>query len=108
MHRGLVTALRSRGVEASTALEVDLIGNPDEDHLSYATEHDCVLYSFNVSDFCRIHSQWIRAERQHAGMILAPQRKFSVGEQVRRILRLHATMTAESIRNRVEFLGSWG
>jgi hypothetical protein len=41
-------------------------------------------------------------------MILAPQQRFSVGEQLRRILRLRATTTTVSMRNQVEFLGNWG
>ena len=41
-------------------------------------------------------------------MILAPQQRFSVGEQLRRILRLRATVTLERMRNQVEFLGNWG
>jgi hypothetical protein len=41
------------------------------------------------------------------GMILAPQQRFSVGEQLRRILRLRTAMTAANMRNQVEFLGSW-
>ena len=36
--------------------------------------------------------------------MLVAQQGFSVGEQLRRILRLRATVTAESIRNQVEFL----
>jgi hypothetical protein len=39
-------------------------------------------------------------------MILAPQQRFSVGEQLRRILRLRSTATRVSMRNRVEFLGN--
>jgi hypothetical protein len=40
-------------------------------------------------------------------MILAPQQRFSVGEQLRRILRLRATTTTVSMRNQVEFPGNW-
>jgi hypothetical protein len=52
-------------------------------------------------------SQWISAGREHAGMILAPQQRFSVGEQLRR-LRLRTAMSTANMRNRAEFLGSWG
>jgi hypothetical protein len=41
-------------------------------------------------------------------MILAPQQRFSVGEQLRRILLLRATTTAVSMRNHIEFLSNWG
>ena len=45
----------------------------DDQHLTYATEHGCVIYTFNASDFYRLHTEWINAGREHAGMILAPQ-----------------------------------
>jgi hypothetical protein len=40
-------------------------------------------------------------------MILAQQQQLSIGEQLRRILHLRATVTIESMRNQVEFLGNW-
>ena len=107
MDSDLVSALRSRGVEVVTALDAGLIGKPDEEHLAFATEQGCILYTFNVSDFYRLHRQWTSAAREHAGMILAAQQRFSVGEQLRRILRLRAGTTMASMRGRVEFLGNW-
>lgn len=80
----------------------------DDEHLAYATEYGCVLYTFNVSDFYRLHAEWTNSGRDHAGMILAPQQRYSVGEQLRRILRIRASATARSMRNRAEFLGNWG
>jgi len=44
----------------------------------------------------------------HAGMIFAPQQRFPVGEQLRRLPHLRATATIASMRNRVEFLSNWG
>jgi len=40
-------------------------------------------------------------------MILGLQQRFSVGEQLRRILRLRATRTALNMRNKVEFVANW-
>jgi hypothetical protein len=108
MDSDLVVALRSRGVEVATALDAGLTEEPDEGQLAFATECGCVLYTFNVSDFYRLHTQWVEAGREHAGMILAPQQRFSVGEQLRRLLHLGATTTAAAMRNRVEFLSNWG
>lgn len=107
MDSDLVAALRSRGVEVVTALDAGLIGKTDQEQLAFATERECVLYTFNVSDFYRLHTQWTSVNREHAGMILAPQRRFSVGEQLRRILRLRASMSMASMRNKVAFLGNW-
>jgi hypothetical protein len=54
--------------------------------LAFATERGCVLDTFNVSDFYRLHAQWMTCGRGHGGMVLVPQQRFSVGEQLRRIL----------------------
>ena len=94
MDGDVVAALRSRGVEVVTALDAGLIGKSDEEQLAFATERECVLYTFNVSDFYRLHTQWISAGREHAGMILAPQQRFSIGEQLRRILSLRASLAS--------------
>ncbi len=108
IHGAVVDALRSRDVTVITASDAGLMKKSDDEHLAYATEHGAVLYTFNVSDFYRLHTEWINAGREHAGMILAPQQRYSVGEQLRRILRIQASTNAQSMRNRAEFLGNWG
>jgi hypothetical protein len=104
----LVSALRFRGVPAVTVFDAGLTEKSDEDQLAFATRLDCALYTFNVPDFHRIHQHWIATGRGHAGIILAPQQRFSVGEQLKRLLRLRASITAEEMRNRAEFLVNWG
>jgi hypothetical protein len=108
MYSRLVAALRSRSVQVITVLDSGLIEKTDEEQLAFATSHGCVLYTFNVSDFYQLHTEWLSTGREHAGMILAPQQRFSVGEQLRRILRLRATATAATMWNHIEFLSNWG
>jgi hypothetical protein len=107
MDGDLVAALRSRGVIVLTALGAGQTEKTDEEQLAFATERGCVLYTFNVSDFYRLHMEWVAASREHDGIILATQQRYSVGEQLRRILRLRATISAASMRGKVEFLGNW-
>ena len=45
--------------------------------------------------------------KSHAGIILANQQQYSVGEQMRRILRLSAAKTSNDMKNWVEFLSAW-
>ena len=104
----LVIALRSRDVMVLTPLDTALTERPDEEQLAFATAQQCVLYTYNVSDFFRLHTEWAGAGRKHAGIILAPQQRFSLGEQLRRILRIRAAVSAENMRNQVEFLANWG
>jgi hypothetical protein len=107
MDSGLVTALRSQGVTLITAGEVNLANYADLEHLTYASACGCVLYSFNASDYCRLHEEWIDQGRKHAGIIAAPQQTFSIGEQMRRLLRIRAALSADEMVNRIEFLTAW-
>ncbi len=108
MHSRLVAALRSRRVTVVTVMDAGLTEKTDAEQLAFAIESECVLYTYNVSDFYRLHTQWISAGREHAGIILAPQQRFSVGDQLRRILRLRASLSMADMRNRIEFLSNWG
>ena len=77
MRHALVRALRSRGVDVLTALEAGMIERQDERHLEYATTQGRVLYSFNVRDFYRLHTAFLAQGKAHAGIILAPQQRYS-------------------------------
>jgi hypothetical protein len=107
MSRGLVRALKARGVDVLTALDAGMTEREDEEHLNYATEQGRVLYTFNVGDFYRLHTTYVAQGKQHPGIILARQQRYSVGEQMRRILRLVATKSADEMKNQVEFLRLW-
>ena len=108
MQHALVLALRKRGVDVATALEAGATEETDERQLALAAELGRAVYSFNVGDFCHLHSQWLAESRSHAGIVLARQQQFSVGEQMRRLLRLIGAVSAEEMQNRIEFLGDWG
>ena len=108
MDRDLVRALRARGVNVITAQDVGMMGRSDEEHLLFATSQGRVLYSFNRGDFFRLHSQYAAEGKSHAGLLLARQQHYSVGEQMRRILKTMALRSAADMRDRVEFLSAWG
>jgi hypothetical protein len=107
MDGDLVRGLRSRGIDLVTANEVSMIRQEDETHLREATSHGRVLYSFNIRDFHEIHTNWAALGQEHAGIVLAQQKRYSTGEQIRKLLRLIGTLAAEEMRNREEFLGQW-
>jgi hypothetical protein len=65
------------------------------------------LFTYNTADYCALHQRWIGLERCHAGIIVAPQQHYSVGEELRRIMRLISRRTAEQMQNRLEFVSSW-
>jgi hypothetical protein len=104
LHHGLITALRVRTVDLVTAIEAGLAGEDDEVHLTFATNAGRVLYSANASDFNRLHTEWLTQGREHAGMVVVHRQRYSVGEQLRRLLHLINTKSAEEMWNQLLFL----
>jgi len=45
--------------------------------------------------------------RSHAGIIVAPQQRYTAGEELRRLMRLITGVPLEEMPNRIEFLSSW-
>ena len=107
MSHALVRGLRARGVDVATALEEGMIERADEEHLVFAANGNRTLYSFNVRDFYHLHGKFVAEDREHSGLILSRQQQLTVGEQLRRLLRLISKVPAEEMKNRVEFLGAW-
>jgi Domain of unknown function (DUF5615) len=107
MAEALIQALTERGVDVTTANLENMVFRPDPEHLAYATQLGRVLYSFNVGDYCQLHSEWLISRQPHAGIVVASQQKFSIGEQMRRLLRIINTLTAETMANNLKFLGNW-
>ena len=103
----LIQALRVRGVDVLAAWDAGMRQQDDEAHLSLATAQGRVLYGFNVGDYFRLHTAFLAQDRTHAGIVLARQQHYSVGEQMRRLLRLVATKSVEEMRNQIEFLSDW-
>ena len=107
MDADLVHALRIRGVDVTTALEQGMIRRDDIEHLELATLQGRALYSFNVGDYQRLHTEYLTQGKHHAGIILAQQQRYSLGEQMRRLLKIIAGIPAEEMEDRVVFLSAW-
>jgi len=108
MDDDLVQALRLRGVDVETVLDTHLAGHPDDEQLASASSIGRTLYTFNVGDFMALHSAYMAAGQPHAGIIFSQQQRYSVGEQMRRLLRFSALRSAEAMQNHFEFLSEWG
>jgi len=104
---GLLAALRVRNVEVTSAQESGLIGAADRVQLNWCQSEGRVLYPFNVRHFYALHSEYMAAGKNHAGIILAPQQRYSIGEQMRRVLHLVTVRSAEDMHDRVEYLSHW-
>lgn len=107
MAHALVAALRARGTDVQTALEARLIECPDELHLAHAADVGRCLCTFNAGDFHRLHVAYVAEGRSHTGIVIMAQQRYTVGEQMRRLLRLASSIAAEDMRDRIEFLSGW-
>ena len=65
----LVRALQARGIDVTTALAEGMIEQPDVKHLEYATAQNRVLYSFNVGDFYRLHTDFLTRNQPHTELL---------------------------------------
>jgi hypothetical protein len=104
MARALVSGLRARGVDVTTVLDAGMSEQEDMAQLEYATQHGRVLYTFNVGHFCHLHAQYMAQGKNHTGIIVVFRQRYSVGEQIRRLLQLISRKSAEEMRNNLQFL----
>jgi predicted nuclease of predicted toxin-antitoxin system len=103
----LMRALRDRGVDLTTTSELGLGEASDEQQLEAAALAGRVLVTYNAADFCRLHGEYLRTGRHHAGIVIAAQQQHSAGDMMRRLLRLRSALDAEAMRDRLEFLSRW-
>ena len=107
MRGKVVFGLQSRKVDVIRASDAAMVQREDEDHLMTATGLGRVLYSYNTGDYQLLHQQWLAVGRNHSGIVVAKQQRYSIGEELRRLTRLMGALTAEEMRNRMEYLGNW-
>lgn len=104
MARALVRGLRARGMDLTTVLDEGMSEQNDLAQLEYATRQGRVLYTFNVGHFCYLHKEYLAQGKHHAGIIVVYRQRYSVGEQIRRLLNLIQMKSAEEMRNSLQFL----
>ena len=108
MSLALAEGLRSSGIDVSTVADERMRGHDDAAQLAFATAQGRTIFSFNVGDFMRLHSQYMRGSLHHDGIVLVSQQRFGVGELLRRLGRLAISLEPHEMTDRVEFLNDWG
>ena len=108
MSRKLILAARRQGLDVCSVSEAGLAHHTDEQQLEFATQQNRLLYSFNVAHFCRIHSEWLTVGKSHSGILLGhQQRRYSVGTQLRGLVKLAGKFETADMRDRLEYLNDW-
>jgi hypothetical protein len=107
MRGSFIAALRNSKVDVMTVSEANRRAYSDEDQLIWAAPEGRVIYSFNVKDFSRLHSYFIQQNLYHAGIVAVPRQRYSVGEQLRGLLKLMESLSAEEMVNQLIFLSNY-
>ncbi|WP_341735519.1 DUF5615 family PIN-like protein [Microcoleus sp. CAWBG640] len=107
LRKAFVQALRENGIDVVTVSDANNLGRIDEEQLIWATEQGRVIYTFNSRDFCRLHGSFFAVGNSHAGIIVVPRQSYSVREQLRGLLNLIGSKSAEEMMNQLEFLGTY-
>lgn len=101
----LAQGLRARGVDVLTTQEAGHRSLDDQGQLRFAVAQGRTLLSYNKRHFAKLHYDWMKVGREHTGIILSDQ--LPVGIVLRRLMKLHFSLTREDLRNRLEYLGAW-
>jgi len=107
MDEDFVQALRSRNVDVLTVADVGMLHRSDEEQINWARQNGRVVFSFNTRDFYRLHTTIIEQGLSHAGIILAPQQRYGIGDLMRGVLKLINTNSSEEMQGQLEFLSNW-
>ncbi len=99
-----VQGLRARSVDVLTTVEANRCNATDQDQLAIATQQGRSIYTFNVGDFASLHAEHLRRGIDHAGIIVVPDQRCSVGEKIHRLAAFLSSVTAEEMVNRMEYL----
>ena len=105
--KSLVAAFRNADLDVITVADINKQSCSDEDQLVWAAEQGRAIYSYNRRDFCRLHSEFLSTQRNHAGIIVLRQQRYSVRQQLQGMLALIAAQTAEDMVNQLVFLSAY-
>ena len=101
----LATALRQRGIDALTTRDAGMAHASDTQQVAFAASQRRAILTHNKRDFILIHRTYVEQGDEHSGIIVADHD--TLGPLVRRVSKLWFTVSAERMKNRLEFLGSW-
>lgn len=105
IHTAVVKPLKYRGFDVVTTDELGKKGQSDIIQLKFAVKQKRAVISFNIKDFVPLHKEYAKAGEEHYGIIVSKQ--LPIGEFLKRLLNLCSSLSAEDMKNRLEYLSQW-
>ncbi len=103
----VITGLRVAGIDVLSSLEVHHERLSDDEQLEFAASVGRVIYTANRGDFARLHRDWMRAGRAHAGIIARARQVLPIGDQVRGLTGICGEVEPDEAANRFVYLDDW-
>lgn len=101
----LAAALRKRGIDASTVVELGLAGRSNPDLLAFAAVDGYAVLTENVADFARIAAERLTAGEHHHGVLIALSSRFSRRPSgVPNIVAAVSLLADENLEDRLVYL----
>ncbi|MGE3799649.1 MAG: DUF5615 family PIN-like protein [Candidatus Kapaibacterium sp.] len=95
----IAKALIRQGIEAITVVEANMRTASDTEQLEYARKHQLVVVTHDA-DFLRMGQR----EENHYGIVFCRKNNRSVGEMIRSLFLIHALLTPDELRGKIEFI----
>jgi predicted nuclease of predicted toxin-antitoxin system len=95
--------LRAKAIDVLTTSDDATESWEDDAILQRATDLGRLVFTQDV-DFLLIASHWAQQGRPFAGVVYGHQLRITIGQAIRDLELLAAIMTADEMRNRVEYL----
>ena len=99
----IADGLSNRGIKAFSAVEKGMIGASDKEHFRFAAELQAVIFTHD-HHFLEIAREIAEEGKQHWGVIFVEMNKLSVGKCIKRLALYAEFLSAEEMKNQIEFL----
>ena len=101
----IALSLRLRGYDVVTVKDTGRKGLKDIEQIQHASSEKRVVFTHNIADFYKIHSDFIKKGVGHSGIILSKQ--IPIGVIVKALLKLMSNLNDEKVRNNIIWLSDW-
>jgi predicted nuclease of predicted toxin-antitoxin system len=106
----LIAFLQNAGYTVISPRQVGTRATDDDIHLDYATQHGCVLITYDTDDFLDLHTDYQAQGRTHSGIFLIYRENVKSKDMPPQdIIRAIGNLLASglSIANEVHVLNHW-
>lgn len=96
----VVEGLKRRGIEAYSPRDFGNTAFSDDQQIEFTRKRGFVILTHDT-DFLQVVTE---KDVEHSGILFVAQTQLTVGEIIRRIAYLVSILTAEEMKNHIEFL----